>query len=221
MRPSFLPVSADAGAVSGLDAFVAVPHQVAVKVVDEFVDALVLVVPVVVELLFELTVTPHRTHHGQRQRADRVRLVHHQHHHWAMLQQLAKQGADLRLLLVGRSVDDAVAMPVERARVRDCLSTSRPRHVEAVVSHDGPPCLAEDPRPPRGMANAGPDARSRQPHYDKIQRFTHVNFRPGRVTISGKQTSRSWQQHPQIINDRAEESYHDRRPDSNARIYVT
>lgn len=47
-----MPVSADADAVLGL-AFIAVPAQVAVKAVDEFVDALVLVVAVVVELLFE------------------------------------------------------------------------------------------------------------------------------------------------------------------------
>ena len=44
-----MPVSADAGAVLGLDAFVEVPHQIVVKVVD----TLVLVVAVVVELLFE------------------------------------------------------------------------------------------------------------------------------------------------------------------------
>ena len=43
-----MPVSADAGAVLGLDAFVEVPHQIVVKVVD----TLVLVVAVVVELLF-------------------------------------------------------------------------------------------------------------------------------------------------------------------------
>ncbi len=45
-------MSADADAVLGL-AFIAVPAKVAVKAVDEFVDALVLVVAVVVELLFE------------------------------------------------------------------------------------------------------------------------------------------------------------------------
>ena len=48
-----LPVSADVGAVLGFDAFVPVPDQVGFEVVGEFVDALVLVVQVVVELLFE------------------------------------------------------------------------------------------------------------------------------------------------------------------------
>ena len=46
-------MSADAGAVLGFDAFVPVPDQVGFEVVGEFVDVLVLVVQVVVELLFE------------------------------------------------------------------------------------------------------------------------------------------------------------------------
>ncbi len=48
-----LSVLEDAGAVLGFDAFVPVPDQVGFEVVDEFVDALVLAVLVVVELLFE------------------------------------------------------------------------------------------------------------------------------------------------------------------------
>lgn len=42
-----------AHAVSGLDAFVAVPDQIVVEVVDELLNALVLTVLVVVELLLK------------------------------------------------------------------------------------------------------------------------------------------------------------------------
>ncbi len=46
-------MSADAHSVLGLDAFVPVPDHVGMKVVDELVDALAVMVPVVEELLFE------------------------------------------------------------------------------------------------------------------------------------------------------------------------
>lgn len=46
-------MSADAHAVFGLDAFVAIPAQIGFQGVDEFVDAVVLMVLVVVELLLQ------------------------------------------------------------------------------------------------------------------------------------------------------------------------
>lgn len=46
-------MSADAHAVFGLDAFVAIPDQIGFQGVDEFVDAVVLMVLVVVELLLQ------------------------------------------------------------------------------------------------------------------------------------------------------------------------
>ena len=48
-----MSVSADAHAVFGLDAFVAIPDQIGFQGVDEFVDAVVLMVLVVVELLLQ------------------------------------------------------------------------------------------------------------------------------------------------------------------------
>ncbi len=51
-------MSADAHPVLGLDAFVAVPHHVGFEVVAGLVDALLLSVPVVVELLFQSAEEP-------------------------------------------------------------------------------------------------------------------------------------------------------------------
>lgn len=77
----------------------------------------------------------HVARYGQRQRADRVRLVHDQQH-VAMTAQTCEQFADLRLVLPQRLVDDALSVPVERARVMGLLAhvQSQP-YVDVVVSH--------------------------------------------------------------------------------------
>lgn len=110
--------------------------------------------------------------------------------------QTCEQFVNLRLGLPQRLVDDALPVPVERARMVGLLADvpSQP-YVDVVVSRDGPPCL---PTPQSGHTDwrdAGPDTRSRHPHYDETQRFTHVNFRAGRVPISARRTSLLWRQH--------------------------
>lgn len=79
----------------------------------------------------------------------------------------------------------------------DCLPMSNPSHTSmSSFLMARPPCLPTRQGRCVDWRDAGPDTRFRHPHYDETQRFTHVNFRAGRVPISGRWAFRPWRQHP-------------------------